>query len=185
VSLRHLPNIISLLRVALVAPAIWLMLQLRYTEALVIVLVAGLSDALDGYLAKRFGWHSALGALLDPMADKVLLVASYVALAYLHLVPLWLAVLVLARDLVIVIGAAAYYSLIGRIEMAPSISSKINTVAQIVLVLVVIISQLQPWIPPALITVLLWSVAATSVWSGVSYVTVWGRYAVRATTPHE
>ncbi|MEK6748354.1 MAG: CDP-alcohol phosphatidyltransferase family protein [Pseudomonadota bacterium] len=184
-ALRHLPNLISLLRVALVGPALWFLLQLRYAEALATVFVAGASDALDGYLAKRYAWHSRIGAVLDPLADKILLIASYIALAYLQLVPLWLAVLILARDLIIVTGATAYYFLIVRIDMTPSISSKINTVAQIALVLLVIVAQLLPWLAPDVIAYAIWAVAATSVWSGVSYVAVWSRHALRAAARHE
>ena len=182
-ALRHLPNAISLLRIALVVPAIGFLLDQAYAQALIIVAIAGVSDALDGYLAKHYGWHSALGAILDPLADKVLLVASYIALAYMELLPLWLTVLVLARDLIIVGGTIAYYVLIGRVAMSPSWSSKINTVLQIALVLWVITTQLAQW-DAAWITPLVWLVAATSAWSGASYVLVWGRNAMRAVGTH-
>ncbi|MDE2089174.1 MAG: CDP-alcohol phosphatidyltransferase family protein, partial [Gammaproteobacteria bacterium] len=106
---RDLPNLISVLRMLLVLPVVALLMTEHYREALLLFGLAGLSDALDGFLAKRYGWTSRLGAVLDPLADKILLVSSYIALGWLRLLPLWLVAAVIVRDLVIVIGAAVYW----------------------------------------------------------------------------
>src|SRR3990172_3309285 len=103
--LKDIPNIISLLRMALVPPVVILLLNGYYGWALLVFVSAGLSDGLDGYLAKRFGWRSRLGAILDPLADKLLLVASYLTLGWLGQLPLWLVAVVVGRDIVIVAGA--------------------------------------------------------------------------------
>ncbi len=106
--MRHLPNLLTCLRLALVLPVAWLLLRQQYPQALWLFLLAGLSDALDGLLARRFGWTSRLGAWLDPIADKLLLVISYVCLTLNGLVPVWLTAVLLLRDLVIVGGAGAF-----------------------------------------------------------------------------
>ena len=102
---RDIPNIISVLRIVLVVPIIVLMLEQQFAAALLLFFVAGLSDGLDGYLAKRNNWGSRLGSILDPLADKLLLISSYVALGWLGLIPVWLVAVVLIRDIVIVSGA--------------------------------------------------------------------------------
>ena len=133
--LRHLPNLITLLRMLLVVPLCWLIADGLYGGALVIAAIAGLSDAVDGFLAKRYGWQSWLGGILDPIADKLLLMAAFLWLAFAGDVPGWLAALVIGRDLVIVGGAVAYYYLIGHFDAAPSRLSKLTTLVQIVFVL--------------------------------------------------
>ena len=133
--LRHLPNLITLLRMLLVVPLCWLIADGHYDGALVVAAIAGLSDAVDGFLAKRYGWQSWLGGILDPIADKLLLMAGFLWLAFAGDVPGWLAALVIGRDLVIVGGAVAYYYLIGRFDAAPSRLSKLTTLVQIVFVL--------------------------------------------------
>ena len=117
---RHLPNALTVLRMVLVVPLAWMIRETRYDEAVVVAAVAGLTDALDGFLAKRLGWQSWLGGVLDPIADKLLLIAAFLWLAFAGDVPAWLAALVVARDLVIVAGAIAYHYLIGRFDAAPS-----------------------------------------------------------------
>jgi cardiolipin synthase len=102
---RDIPNLITVGRILLVAPTTWALLQQHYRLALVLFLVAGISDGVDGFLAKHYNWSSRLGALLDPVADKALLVCSYAALTWTGLLPLWLFVLVILRDTVIVGGA--------------------------------------------------------------------------------
>ena len=119
-TMRHLPNLISFLRIALVAPLIVLLLDADFEAALWIALAAGVSDALDGFLARHFGWRSRLGSLLDPAADKLLLVAAYLCLAQIGQVAWALALLVLARDAVIVLGALAYHHVVGKFDAQPS-----------------------------------------------------------------
>lgn len=174
---RDIPNLISVLRLLLVAPVVMLILDGAYGWALVLFFFAGISDGIDGYLAKHFGWQSELGGLLDPLADKLLMVCSIAALALGGLVPLWLAGVIILRDLVIVSGATAYRQLIGRFSAAPTVISKINTAVQIVLVLAVLGARtlelggdLQPLFLLALVM---------AVGSGADYVIQWSRRARR------
>jgi cardiolipin synthase len=174
---RDLPNLITVFRFLLVPPVVWLLLSDRSAAALVVFGVAGASDGIDGYLAKRFNWSSDLGALLDPLADKLLLVCSFVTLGYLGWIPYWLVALVILRDLVIVAGALGYHYFIEQLIAEPSWASKLNTVAQILLVLAVMFTQGIQELPPLWIDILLYSVLVTTIWSGVGYVWTWGRRA--------
>lgn len=182
---RDLPNLISMLRIVLVAPVTWLLWQGRYTEALYLFALAGFSDALDGYLAKHYGWTSWLGGLLDPLADKLLLVACYFTLGWQGLLPVWLVAAVLARDIIIVAGATLYHWCIARLEADPTLLSKINTLAQIVLVLAVVFNQAVSVELHALTNALIYFVAGTTVLSGAWYVISWTRRAWCATHPHK
>jgi len=181
VTARDIPNLITAARVGLVAPVAWMLLNGRYGMALLLFGVAGFSDALDGYLAKRFGWESRLGSLLDPVADKLMLVVSYLALGWQGLVPPWLVAAVILRDLVIVGGAVAYHLLIAPLEGEPTMLSKANTLVQIILVLAVVADQVVMWPPGWVLGVLIWLVAATTLASGVGYVWVWGHRALGGT----
>ena len=172
---RDIPNIISIMRMVLVIPVIWLLLQQQFQFALLLFTIAGISDGLDGYLAKRNAWHSRLGSILDPLADKLLLVGSYIALSWLQLIPVWLLATVIIRDVLIVSGGVAYHYLIGRFNMEPSWASKTNTFFQIVLVLAVIFSEGFYPLPPGLITVLIYTVLATVIASGAGYIYHWGK----------
>lgn len=177
--LQHLPNLISIARILLTLPVAYLLLQQRFSEALLLFFVAGVSDALDGYLAKRFGWHSRLGSILDPLADKLLLVTAFVCLAWVAVIPFWLVLLVLGRDLVIILGALAFHLLIGRYEMAPTWISKLNTALQIILVLALVLSHGLYALPEGVLTWLVYGVSVTTVLSGLDYVWTWGRKAYR------
>jgi cardiolipin synthase len=178
---RHLPNALTSLRMLLVAPLAWLILAAHYDAALLVAAVAGLSDALDGLLAKRCGWQSWLGGILDPLADKLMLVACFVTLGLIGAHPPWLTWLVVGRDAIIVAGAVAYHNLIGRIDAQPTHLSKLTTCIQIVYVLAQLVHlstllDLPTWLPPALV----WLVAACTLASGMQYVVVWSARAVRA-----
>ncbi|OQW54039.1 MAG: CDP-alcohol phosphatidyltransferase [Proteobacteria bacterium SG_bin9] len=127
----NIPNIITLGRILLVPVIVWAIAANQMTIAFVVFLVAGVSDAVDGFLAKRFNMSSELGALLDPVADKALLVSIYVALGIWGAVPRWIVILVVSRDLMIV-GAVIISWLFGKpIPMKPLMVSKLNTVAQV------------------------------------------------------
>ena len=180
---RHLPNAITLARIALVAPLVWLIANYRFEAALVVVAVAGASDALDGLLAKRFGWQSWLGGVLDPLADKLLLVACFVSLDLADAIPDWLMWLVVGRDLVIAAGATAYHFLIGRVVPQPSVLSKITTFVQILCVLGLLLklSGVLP-LPDAVDDTLVWLTALATLASGLHYVAVWSRKALGAGT---
>lgn len=175
--LRDLPNIISALRLIAVVPVVWLLLEQEFGWALALFAVAGVSDGVDGYLAKHFGWQSRLGGMLDPLADKILLVSCFLVLASMGLIPVWLVLAAVFRDLVIVSGALAYHFRVAEVEAAPTLVSKLNTVLQLVLVVVVILDAGVYALPRPLIATLVWACLATLVVSGVQYVWVWSRKA--------
>ncbi|WP_455200377.1 CDP-alcohol phosphatidyltransferase family protein [Kaarinaea lacus] len=174
---RDIPNIISLLRIALVIPVVYLLLERQFSYALVLFFIAGISDGLDGYLAKRNQWITRLGSILDPLADKLLLVFSYLALGWLGEIPMWLVIGVMARDVIIVVGAISYHELIGEYDMMPTWMSKTNTFFQILLILVVVFSLGAYSLPELFIEALEYIVATTTLVSGINYVWVWGRRA--------
>jgi len=178
---RHLPNALTVLRMGLVVPLAWLIRETRYDEAVIVAAVAGLTDALDGFLAKRCGWQSWLGGVLDPIADKLMLVACFVTLGMVGAHPDWLTWLVVGRDAVIVAGAVAWHNLIGRIHAQPTHLSKLTTVVQIVYVLAQLL-HLSHWLdlPARLLDVLIGLTAVLTAASGLQYVVVWSRKALRA-----
>lgn len=176
---RHLPNLITGLRILLVAPFLWALLEERYSTALLLFVVAGVSDALDGFLAKYFGWTSELGGLLDPLADKLLLIGAILALGWLNELPGWLVALVILRDLLIVGGAVSYHLLIERFEAAPLMISKLNTLVQLILVCAVIVHYGMISLPKTLLTSLIMLTALTTVWSGAAYIWQWSQRARR------
>jgi len=174
---RHLPNAISMLRVALVLPIGWLLWHRSWSPALALVAVAGVSDGVDGFLARHYGWQSRLGGMLDAIADKLLLICCFVILAWLGEVPVWLAAIVCGRDLVIAAGASLWRLLIGRIDPHPSLLSKACTLLQIVYLLAVLLALIR-WPAPAS-RPFAWAVAALCVASGLDYVIRWSRRAWR------
>jgi cardiolipin synthase len=148
--------------------------------SIVLFAVAALSDAVDGYLARRFSWQSELGGVLDPIADKMLLAAAFVTLSYLQLVPLWLMVAAVARDVIIVSGAAAYRLVIGPLSAHPSMISKANTLCQAAYILAVV-SRAKFSMPPEWVETWLGAlVFATVIVSGIDYILVYGRRAAAA-----
>ena len=176
---RDIPNVITALRFLLVPPVVILLLQERFTAALIVFGVAGLSDGLDGFLARRFDWRSRLGGIMDPLADKLLVVSSFVTLGWLGLIPAWLVLLVILRDLVIIAGATFYHMRIEQFDAEPSVASKLNTAAQVLLVLAVLYSSGIQALPVMLMDVLLYGVLVTTLWSGFDYVWTWGRRAMQ------
>jgi len=175
---RDIPNIISVGRIVLVFPVVWALVEGRFGLALVLYVVAGVSDALDGFLAKRFHWQSRLGGILDPVADKLLLIATYFSLGWLGALPWWLVALVLLRDVVIVTGAIVYNYHIEVVQAAPTLISKANTLLQILLGLVAVVHVGVFALPAWLLDGLIVLVAVTTIASGVGYVVIWGRKAI-------
>lgn len=178
-SLRWLPNAITGLRIALIAPILWMLVSDRYQEALVLFFIAGFSDGLDGYLAKRFDWHTELGALLDPIADKLLVAATFIALAWVSLIPAWLAAVVVARDVVIIGGATTYHYLIGPVAGDPTRISKLNTALELLFVLFVVTRAGFGWPDEITTTILGAAVLITVIISGIDYVLTWSARALR------
>jgi len=176
--LRNLPNLLSVLRILLVPPVVYYMLQQQYMPALVLFVIAGVTDSLDGWLAKHFNWQSRLGEILDPLADKLLLVSSYIVFAWLDHLPIWLVACVFIRDIIIVAGGVAYRIFFGEVDILPTYISKLNTLMQIVLIAVVLVSLAWLSISPIVITGLIWTVFMTTILSGVVYIYLWGMRAV-------
>lgn len=174
---RDIPNLITSLRILLVPPFLWLLLQERYGAALLLFTVAGVSDALDGFLAKHYGWTSELGGLLDPLADKLLLIGAILALGWLRELPVWLVALVILRDVVIVTGAVGYHLMVERVQASPLLISKLNTLMQLTMVFVVIVHYGMMTLPSWLLTGWIYVTALTTVWSGAAYVWQWGQRA--------
>jgi cardiolipin synthase (CMP-forming) len=168
-SLVNLANIITFFRLCAVPLAFWLVLDHRLEAAFWLFVAAGLSDALDGWLARRFGGN-AVGALMDPVADKALLVTMYITLAAVGVLPAWLAILVVFRDILIV-GGFVVLGLLGHaVAVHPLYISKLNTVLQIVLIG---ISLLQGGLGlgiPGLALAVTWCVVLTTLASGAAYV---------------
>lgn len=175
--MRHLPNIICLIRIALIVPLVAAMLEGRQAQILLLFTVAALSDALDGFLAKRFGWTSELGRFLDPAADKLLLMSVFITAAWLDIAPWWVAAVAIARDVTIGIGALIFRLWFGPLHGQPTAISKVNTFTQMAYLLAVILASASGFPPRNLLDVLAGAVVFTTVVSGVDYV---GRFLQRA-----
>ena len=180
---RHIPNIISAIRILLVAPIAVALADRQLVTTILLFGVAALSDAADGFLAKRFGWQSELGAVLDPAADKLLLVTVFITLAYMKLVPLWLMASAVARDAIIVLGALLYRVWVGPLNVRPSIVSKFNTLCQAAFILAVVGREEFSFPPAWGVSVLGALVFVTVVISGIDYVLIYGRRAFGLAKP--
>jgi len=176
---KDIPNLISVLRILLTLPIVWLLFEREFSFALILFAVAGFSDGLDGLLAKRFGWQSHLGGLLDPLADKALLMSSFLVLGGLGLIPIWLVILVIFRDLTIMGGALFYHFSVEEVDANPSLISKLNTLLQIMLVLLVVTDAGPYPLPSSLLQSLLWATGLTTLLSGALYVWIWTNKAHR------
>jgi cardiolipin synthase len=177
--LALLPNLICVARILLTAPIVIYLVRSEFQLALVLIMIAGFSDGLDGFLARRFGWTSRIGGLLDPLADKLLFVSVFAALTWIELVPVWLFAVVIGRDVVIVSGAIAYELLIGPVEPNPSRVGKLNTVLALLYLLFVMTFQIYAWPPAVTILVCGAGVLVVSLVSGLDYVLTWSRLALR------
>lgn len=169
--LQHLPNAISIARMSLVVPiTVWL-LDGQYEPALWLFVLAGASDALDGFFARRYDWQTRVGALLDPAADKALLVAVFFTLGWLGLAPWWLVWTVFARDVIII---ALYFHRRAPVSANPTTISKLNTLAQTACVVLIVYGAafgtnrvlVDSWIAVTLLT---------TVFSGLLYLWLWAR----------
>ena len=170
-----LPNALSILRIILTVPIVIALLKGQYLLTILLFLLAGITDALDGWIAKQYSFQSRLGSILDPMADKILLTCTFLTLFWIEILPLWLLLLICAREIIIVAGALGYF--LGEISGAsgllqPSLISKFNTVLQIALVLFLLLIQLAvafaEWIEIVFIIV-----ATSTALSGADYMWLW------------
>lgn len=171
VKLKYIPNAICIVRIILVAPIVWCVLEERYGLALTLILVAGLSDALDGFLARRFDWRTRLGGLLDPAADKLLMFAVFVSLTWLGWVPMWFTAVVIGRDVIIILGTIVYQMTVEPVEGEPTKASKLNTVLQILFLLLTVNHAWTGWPPEIALQVVGAAILVTIVISTVQYVT--------------
>ena len=171
----NLPNLITILRLLLVPVIVFLMLKGLMGAAFLVFLVAGISDAVDGMLAKRLDQVTKLGTYLDPIADKVLLVSIYVTLGAGDHLPVWLVILVVSRDLLIVGGALLSHAMDLALRIQPLLISKINTTAQIALAAIVLgeLGLDLDLDADVLVTPVVVVVAATTVLSGANYLVQW------------
>jgi cardiolipin synthase (CMP-forming) len=181
--LRQIPNVITSIRILLVVPIAVALANHRLEVTIVLFGLAALSDAADGFLAKRFGWQSELGAVLDPVADKLLMATVFVTLAYLRLVPLWLVAAAIARDIVIVVGALLYRCCVGPLSVRPSVVSKFNTLCQAAFILAVV-GREEFSVPPQWVPMLLGALMFVTVMiSGIDYVLIYGRRGLSLASP--
>jgi cardiolipin synthase (CMP-forming) len=176
--LRHLPNFICLVRIALIWPTIDSLYSGNYWTALILVAVCAVSDGLDGWLAKRFNWQSHLGKMLDPLADKLLLVALFLTATWMNLLPWWLTAVAVARDVMIGGGAVAYRLFYGPLHGRPTILSKINTGMQLTVALAAILGAATGLPTKEMVTALAAVTLVTTVISGADYLTVFTRRAL-------
>jgi len=178
--MRHLPNIICLLRIALIWPILASILDGNFTRTLWLFLIAAISDGLDGYLAKRFSWTSDLGRVLDPVADKLLLVSLFLVLTWLELLPRWLTIAAVARDVMIGAGAVIYHVGWGPLNGRPTLPSKFNTLLQLLFLLAVIVHEGFGFPPRQLLDAMAAATLITVLLSGYGYLREFVGRALRA-----
>lgn len=169
------PNFITLGRLLSVPLIVWLILTGDYREAFWITLIAGLSDILDGLLARTLKVYSQLGAYLDPFADKLLLVGGFIALSVKSLIPLWLVILVVFRDILILGGVILLWGIKKKFQIKPLMISKINTFFQMSVVVAVLAHEAYHILKPEILMALFFLTALTTFLSAGGYISVLGR----------
>jgi cardiolipin synthase len=169
------PNIITLARILLTPLFIILLIQKHYHMALGIFVLAGLSDMADGLIARRWQQRSPLGTFLDPLADKLLMCSSFVTLAIYHLIPSWLAVIVISRDLVLILGVVLFKLVNFPVVVHPSLAGKLSTATQVTTVFLVLV--VTAWnLSPGFLEALFWLTGILTTISGIHYIlqALWG-----------
>jgi cardiolipin synthase len=169
----NIPNTLTLARIVLVPLVVWLIITHENLAAFVLFLLAGLSDAADGYLAKRYGWRTELGAYLDPIADKALLVSIYVTLGFAGHLPAWLVIAVVSRDILIVGAVLLSWMLSRPMSLHPILISKANTFSQIVLAGLVLAELGLGLGLEELVEVCVWITGALTILSAAAYFWAW------------
>ena len=172
----NIPNTLTLGRIVAVPLLVWLIIDQEMLAAFLVFMLAGLSDAADGYLAKRFGWHTELGAYLAPIADKALLVTIYVTLGLAGHLPVWLVIAVVSRDILIVGAVVLSWMLTRPVSMQPLLISKANTLSQIVLAGVVLGELGLGLGLGSLVWLLIWVTGALTILSAGAYFWQWLRH---------
>lgn len=174
--IKQIPNLLTTLRLFLIIPISLLLLNQNYSWAVSLFLVAAISDGLDGFLAKKMNSVSTFGLIMDPIADKFLLVSIYIVLTYLGQIPVWLCVLIVVRDLSIIAAVTGYFFVGGSKIIKPSLVSKANTFIQFILILYLIVTSHFDFNSP-IETILIGLVATTTIISGFDYAIRWIRLA--------
>jgi cardiolipin synthase len=172
--LSQIPNLLTLVRVAACPILVLLLHERNYELALYLFIAAGITDGLDGYIAKKFDCVTSFGAVLDPIADKLLIASAYIMLAILGDIPFWLLIAVMFRDLVIIVGYLILVVMGHDVPMRPTYMSKINTFMQISLMGAVLVEKSGLLEISPLVVVLIAGVVVTTVVSGAQYVWFWG-----------
>jgi cardiolipin synthase (CMP-forming) len=176
--LRYIPNALTLIRLALITPFVVSLYQQEYVSAFYIFILAGFTDGLDGWLARSFKWQSLFGSFTDPLADKLLIAASFISLALIGLLPWWLVILVFLRDLTISFGVVAWYWFLQRkLDFKPTYLSKINTFLQLVLLTVCLFELAFFKFSLHLIDILIILTTITTTSTYIDYVWTWGKKA--------
>jgi cardiolipin synthase (CMP-forming) len=166
----NIPNLLTLLRIVLVPVIVIFLIQGAFFKALVAFVVAGLSDALDGFLARFLHQQTTLGAYLDPIADKALLASCFVTLSVLKIIPGWLTVIVISRDFIILLGISVLSLMSIDVQIRPAFVSKITTALQLITILLALASRALPGVFPGdWLLVLYWITALFTVISGFNY----------------
>jgi cardiolipin synthase len=176
----NLPNSITGVRLMGVPATIWFMLEGQWPAATWVFLVAALTDGLDGFLARKLNQTTAIGAALDTVTDKALCLSVLVVLTSFELVPVWVALAIVVRDAVIVVGALAYRGMAGHLEIQPTLLGKANTVAEFAMLALVLGHQADIVPGESWVTPMFWIVFVTTVASGMQYVWIWGNKARRS-----
>ena len=164
-----IPNILTLVRILLTPVFVILLLRDSFSTALMVFAVAGISDGLDGLIARYMNQRTALGSYLDPAADKLLLTAAFVALALLGIIPAWLTVIVITRDVIIVLGLAILTLTEKKCAINPSMVSKCTTTIQLLTVFISLYDHSHVKLAP-LHPILIWCTAAITILSGLHYI---------------
>ena len=171
---RHIPNAITIARLVLVLPIAFLIFEESYLAALVLFTLSGLSDGLDGFLARRYDWVSTFGKLIDPLADKLMMITTTIVLGVLGHFPPMLMLLIVVKDLSILGGVFSYTALAGFPKIQPNLLGKVTTATQIVLLGSVLLALGYPdSLPEAFFTVWFWVVAVMTISDGVLYLWIW------------
>ena len=171
---RSIPNIITIVRLVLVLPIAFFIVESQFVTALALFALAGLSDGLDGWIARRYQWVSAFGKLIDPLADKLLMIVTTLTLGLLDYFPLMLTVLIISKDLAVLGGVFAYTTLAGFPKIQPSLLGKITTAGQILLLASLLLNLSFPGLVPLwFFEIWFWVVALTTALDGMSYLWLW------------
>lgn len=170
-NLKHIPNILTLFRLGLILPFVLCLFCHEYTDAFYIFFLAGFTDGLDGWLARYFHWQSFFGSFIDPMADKLLVAASFISLALIGSLPWWLVFIVFLRDITISLGVIAWYWFIQRkLDFQPTLLSKLNTTLQLMLVTLCLFELAYFKFSPYIIDTLIYITALTTITTFFHYI---------------